>query len=42
MLDFSGKVKYYHLTDFTYVVEYKPEPTIVKLFNNFSGTRLIL
>lgn len=42
MLDAAGKIRYFHLDDRTFVVEYKPaDCQIVKIYPNFSGTRVI-
>lgn len=42
MLDTAGKIRYYHLEDQTFIVEFKPaECQIVKIYPNFSGTRVV-
>ncbi|EAR82687.2 WD40 repeat protein (macronuclear) [Tetrahymena thermophila SB210] len=42
MLDSSGKIRYYHLEDQQFVVEYKPaDCQLVKIYPNFSGTRVV-
>ena len=42
MLDNTSKLKFYHIEDKNVVMEHKPDNSILRIFPNKNGTKLIL
>ena len=42
MLDNTSKLKFYHIEDKNVVMEHKPDNSILRVFPNKNGTKLIL